>query len=281
MENVDENEYLKEVYDEVYKNGQEKFHTHLPLDLIYSEVYKAVRNHINKKRILDLGCGEGSFLNKYVTLEEPSEIHGYDFSEVGIKKAKEHELAILRKIYYRCISFKDLKFEIEENISLEKDYFDVVTSIGVIEHLDNPEVIFYLANKFLKPGGLFVLEHPNFLNIRGIIWGALEIFVGAKMSKTDKQMILPDKIFEYMNYYDFECEKVLTFDHDRGMYTDMVQDFTKRLKLAMEGKVEDLDTKLVKFFDYLKFVANDKIFPYAPANGAEILWSFRKKNKEE
>ena len=172
-----QNEELKMLYNKIYEEGQENFHSSIPIDLIFSEVYKMIRNNINGTKILDLGCGDGSFLNRFCVLENPKEVHGYDFSEVGIKKAKEHELAILRKIYYRCISFEDLKFEIEENISLEKDYFDVVTSIGVIEHLDNPELIFYLANKFLKPGGLFVLEHPNFLNMRGVIWKTLELFV--------------------------------------------------------------------------------------------------------
>lgn len=269
-------EELKEIYDEVYKYDKEEFFTS-PLDLIYSETYKMIRNHINKRKILDLGCGDGSFLNRYVTLEEPSEIHGYDYSEIGVQKAKEHELAKLRKIYYRQISFDDLNFEIENNLSLDKESFDVITSIGVIEHLENPEILFYIASKLLKSDGCFVLEHPNFLNLRGVIWKTLELFVGAEMSKTDKQMILPDKIFEYMNKYDFECETINTFDHDRGMYLDMVEDFSKRLKLAMEGKVTDLDNKIVAFFEYLKFVTNEKIFVSGSANGAEILYKFKKK----
>lgn len=272
-----ENEELKEVYNEVYVQGKEIFHSHLPLDLIYSEVYKSVQNHVNKKRILDLGCGDGDFLIKYMTLEEPAEICGYDYSETGINKAQENEVTKERKIYFRQVSFEDLKFEIEEDLSLDKESFDVITSIGVIEHLDNPELLFYVANKLLKSGGCFVLEHPNFLNVRGIIWKALEVFVGAIMSKTDKQMILPDKIFEYMNYYDFDCEVIKTFDQDRGMYSGMVEDFSKRLKLAMEGKVEDLDSKMKEFFTYLKFVTNEKVFPIGAANGAEILYKLWKK----
>lgn len=270
-------ENLREVYNKVYEEGKEVFHSHLPLDLIYSEVYKMIQNHVNKKRVLDLGSGDGDFLIKYMSLEEPLEIVGYDFSEIGIKNSQENEIAKERKMYFRQVSFEDLKFEIEEDSSLDKDYFDVITSIGVIEHLDNPEILFYLANKFLKSGGCFVLEHPNFLNIRGIIWKALEIFINAEMSKTDKHMILPDKIFEYMNYYDFECELVKTFDHDRGMYSNMIEDFSKRLKLAMEGKVDNLDNKIKEFFTYLKFVTNEKVFPISPANGAEVAWKFWKK----
>ena len=269
-------EELREIYNKVYENDKEEFFTS-NLDLIYSEVYKMIKNHINGKKILDLGCGTGNFLTRYATLEEPSELHGYDFSGVGINKAKENEVTALRKIDFRHISFEDLKFEIEENLCLDKEHFDVIASIGVIEHLDNPEILFYIANKLLKSGGYFVLEHPNFLNLRGVIWKTLELFVGAEMSKTDKQMILPDKIFEYINRYDFECETILTFDQERGMYLDMVRDFVTRLKLSMEGKVADLDAKIVAFFDYLKFVTNERIFISGPANGAEILYKFRKK----
>ena len=266
---------LKEVYNKVYEEENEEFS--YPKDLIYSEVYKQIRSYINKKKILDLGCGEGDFIQRFLTLELAFEMHGYDFSETGIKKAKEKARDLIdRKIYYRAISFEDLKFEIEENLVVDRD-FDVITSIGIIEHLDNPEILFYIASKLLKSGGYFVLEHPNFLNLRGVIWKTLELFVGAEMSKTDKQMILPDKIFEYMNRYDFECETILTFDQDRGMYNRMIEDFSTRLKLSMEGKVVDLDNKIVAFFGYLKFVTNDRILTYGNANGAEILYKFRKK----
>lgn len=121
------------------------------------------------------------------------------------------------------------------------------------------------------------MEFPNFLNLRGVIWKALEVFAKAEMSKTDKQMILPDKIFEYMNYYDFECETIITFDHDRGMYAGMVDDFSTRLKLALDGKVDNLDNKIQEFFSFLKFVTNERIFSYGSANGAEILYKLRKK----
>lgn len=275
-------EILKELYDEIYEEGKETFHT-FSLDLIYSEMYKTIRSFLNHRKILDLGCGDGDFLKRFVSLEEPLEVHGYDFSETGIEKAKIGDELTLRNIpnIYRNISFEELKFELDEGFSTEEKYFDIITSIGVIEHLDIPEILFYLVDKLLKDDGVFVLEHPNFLNVRGIIWKTLEIFVGAEMSKTDKHTILPDKVFEYMEKYNLECEKIITFDHSRGLYDRMVEDLSKRIKLALEGKVEDLDNKVKMFLNYLQFITHEKVFIPSPANGAEVIYVIHRKEVKE
>jgi len=271
-------EELKEIYDKIYEEGKETFHT-FSLDLIYSEVYKVIKTHLSNRKILDLGCGDGDFLKRFVTLESPKELHGYDFSEVGIGKCKiiDETTPDTIKNIYRNISLEDLKFEILNDVCEELNYFDIITSIGVIEHLENPEILFYLADKLLTKDGMFVLEHPNFLNIRGVIWKTLEIFLGAEMSKTDKHTIMPDRVFSYMEKYNFECERIITFDHNRGLYDRMVEDLSKRIKLALADKVENVEEKVKSFLDYLQFITHEKVFIPSPANGAECIWVFRRK----
>ncbi len=241
--------------------------------LIYSHVYKMIKNHIINKKVLDLGCGNGDFLLKYCTLEETSEIHGYVDSRELWKMTDTTEG---KKIYLRTVNFEDLKFEIEEDLCIDRD-FDVITSIGVIDYMEDPSLLFYIANKLLKPGGYFVLEYTNFLNMRGIIWEVLKLFLNVEIPKTGKYTIMPDKIFEYMKKYDFECEVIQTFDHSRGMYKRMVDDFIESLKISLEGKVENLDSKIIEFFNFLNIVANEKVFPVSPANGAKIIYKLRKK----
>jgi len=275
-------EELKELYNEVYEEGKETFHT-FSLDLIYSEVYKVIKTHLSNRKILDLGCGDGDFLKRFVTLENISEMYGYDFSEVGIDRCKviDETTPDTIKNLYRNISFEDLKFEIEEGLSTEEGYFDIITSIGVIEHLEDPEILFYLVDKLLTKDGMFVLEHPNFLNVRGVIWKTLEIFLGAEMSLTDKHAIMPDRIFDYMEKYNLECERIITFDHSRGLYDRMVEDLSKRIKLALVDKVENVDEKVKSFLDYLQFITHEKVFIPSPANGAECIWVFKRKEINE
>jgi len=275
-------EELKELYNEVYEEGKETFHT-FSLDLIYSEVYKVIKTHLSNRKILDLGCGDGDFLKRFVTLENISEMYGYDFSEVGIDRCKviDETTPDTIKNLYRNISFEDLKFEIEEGLSTEEGYFDIITSIGVIEHLEDPEILFYLVDKLLTKDGMFVLEHPNFLNVRGVIWKTLEIFLGAEMSLTDKHAIMPDRIFDYMEKYNLECERIITFDHSRGLYDRMVEDLSKRIKLALVDKVENVDEKVKSFLDYLQFITHEKVFIPSPANGAECIWVFKRKETND
>ena len=275
-------EELKEIYDKIYEEGKETFHT-FSLDLIYSEVYKVIKTHLSNRKILDLGCGDGDFLKRFVTLENISEMYGYDFSEVGIDRCKviDETTPDTIKNLYRNISFEDLKFEIEEGLSTEEGYFDIITSIGVIEHLEDPEILFYLVDKLLTKDGMFVLEHPNFLNVRGVIWKTLEIFLGAEMSLTDKHAIMPDRIFDYMEKYNLECERIITFDHSRGLYDRMVEDLSKRIKLALVDKVENVDEKVKSFLDYLQFITHEKVFIPSPANGAECIWIFKRKETNE
>ena len=270
---------LNETYNEIYSNGKEEYHSG-NLTLIYSEVYKAIRNHVNGKKILDLGSGDGTFLTNYVTLQEPEEMFGIGFSKEGVNIAQNNIISKERKIRFECKSFESIEDELKFNSCLDKNYFDIITSIGVIEHLDRPELLFYLANKLLKPGGMFIFEHPNFLNIRGLIWKTLEIFLEAEMSLTDKHTILPDFIFSNIEKYNFKCESIKTFHHERGMMSEMVsEDYVKRLPLALKGKIEEskIEGKVKEFFDYLRFITNDKVFTFSPANGSEIIYTLTKK----
>ncbi len=278
MEEIDIDNRLEEFYDEVYEEGKETFYD-FSKDLIYSEVYKTIKNKlISKGKLLDLGCGDGDFLKRYVMLAEPEEVHGYDFSGVGIQKAKEDAP---KSIKFRDISLEELKFEIKEEFYEELNSFNIITSIGVIEHLEDPEILFYLVDQLLsKEDGIFVLEHPNFLNVRGVIWKTLEIFVDAQMSLTDRHTMMPDKIFEYMEKYNLECEKIRTFDHSRGLYDRMVEDLSKRIKLALADRVENLDTKVTQFLDYLQFITHEEVFISSPANGAEVIWVIKRKGSK-
>ena len=105
-------------------------------------------NADKKIRILDLGCGNGSFSNILDRL-------GYDV--VGVEES-DSGIAIAREYYPDCqfinASIYDLPYdELGSN-------FDVVISVEVIEHLFDPKQLIKAAKKCVKPGGTIVLTTP-------------------------------------------------------------------------------------------------------------------------
>jgi 2-polyprenyl-3-methyl-5-hydroxy-6-metoxy-1,4-benzoquinol methylase len=99
-------------------------------------------------RILDLGCGNGSFSN---VLDR----FGYDV--VGVEES-ESGVAIAQQQYPDCkfieASIYDLPYS-----QLEPE-FDVVISVEVIEHLFDPKQLIRSAKQCLKPGGTIILTTP-------------------------------------------------------------------------------------------------------------------------
>lgn len=100
-------------------------------------------------RILDVGTGRGWFLTEAKKLGW--EVYATEYSEIAIEKLKERGI-------------KTISGKLEEN-SFEKNYFDVITSFEVIEHINNPIEEVKLINSFLRKGGLFYCTTPNFNSV--------------------------------------------------------------------------------------------------------------------
>jgi 2-polyprenyl-3-methyl-5-hydroxy-6-metoxy-1,4-benzoquinol methylase len=99
--------------------------------------------------ILDVGCGDGSFLQQLDTsLKRPYEYHGIDYSEYQVRKAQA-----LPYEFRRC--------NLEEGIPYDDASFDLVYSGEVIEHIYNPDRMLEECWRVLKPGGLLLVSTPN------------------------------------------------------------------------------------------------------------------------
>lgn len=95
-------------------------------------------------RVLDIGCGyNGALLSKLSP--DISEGVGIDVS-VGKKKIAEN-----------------IKLISQNNAKLPRDYFDLVTCLAVVEHLENPKVILTKAYKSLKKNGKLILTTPSLI----------------------------------------------------------------------------------------------------------------------
>lgn len=98
-----------------------------------------------KKKIIDIGCGEG-FKTQWMAKE--GEAVGIDISEENISFARKKYSGV----DYRVMDAEYLEFE--------DGYFDRAYCLDVMEHVDNLEKVIIEIRRVLKPGGEFVVNVP-------------------------------------------------------------------------------------------------------------------------
>ena len=112
----------------------------------YNELLDQLEEYRSSNRILDLGCGYGSFLE--VAKSRGWEVYGVELAKEAVEVCEGKGI----NMYHGEIS--DCDFEAET--------FDVVVSIEVIEHLIDPNTLIDTGKHLLKKGGLFYITTPNF-----------------------------------------------------------------------------------------------------------------------
>lgn len=105
------------------------------------------------KKVLEIGCAKGKQLI-YFAKEFGYEVYGVDYSLKGVELAKQNlNLAEVEGI----ILCEDI-FQ----TSLKEESFDIVYSMGLVEHFENPADIIDIHIKLLKKGGILLITIPNF-----------------------------------------------------------------------------------------------------------------------
>ena len=119
-------------------------------DKLFSELSKSLDLQQQKFKIIDLGCGTGTFTKKLSLLS--NKVYGCDISSKSIKRAIS---------FYPEINFSTQNIE---NLSFENDFFDVVIFSGVLHHFDDLHKPLMEAKRILKPDGLIFSFDPNLQN---------------------------------------------------------------------------------------------------------------------
>ena len=129
--------------------GDEKFYNSFQeIDWYYmneKEEYQYAKKFIkNNNKVLEVGCGKGAFArivptNCYV---------GLDLSEKAKKMASKDGVKIKNE-------------SIELHAQNHKNYYDVVCSFQVLEHVSNPFSFLNSSIQTLKKGGLLIIAVPS------------------------------------------------------------------------------------------------------------------------
>ncbi|HZY72613.1 MAG TPA: class I SAM-dependent methyltransferase [Edaphobacter sp.] len=99
-------------------------------------------------RILDYGCGEGSFLKACRRRFPTATLVGYEMSADLCKRAADQSGARVTPDFSALATTGE-------------DGYDLITAWGVLEHCPEPEGIIKRLYSLLKPGGTMVVMVPN------------------------------------------------------------------------------------------------------------------------
>ncbi len=118
-------------------------------------------------RVLDVGCGDGMFLDALDREHRGLDLHGLDFSIDRLAQAKNDRLQLKQ-----C--------DISQGLPIEGASFDVVYSGEVVEHLFDPDAYIREIARVLKRGGRLLLTTPNlaaWYNRGLLLFGVQPLFI--------------------------------------------------------------------------------------------------------
>lgn len=171
--------------------GQSNQSIHEGVWLLFTEFYH------DKSKVIDIGCGSGDFLRRVKEINPESQIEGAD------AKSYSDEFLI------REIDFNG-KFPYGENT------FDLITSIEVIEHIENSRHFLREILRVLRPGGKLILSTPNNESIRSLISFALRGYFSAFGPKDYPAHINPIFEFDIQNI----CSELSNANLQKVIYLD-------------------------------------------------------------
>jgi len=160
-------------------------------------------------RFLDLGCGTGEFMNMVANMDGKVKVWGIDVSNLAINGVKEKGL----KGFIRDINWQKLPFP--------SQFFDVIYSGDVIEHLIDPDFMIKEVRRVLKKGGVLILTTPNlasWYNRLLLLFGIQPVFSEVSTKKIfgrpGDQVVGHLRLYtlkslkEFLSYYGFKTIKI-------------------------------------------------------------------------
>ena len=122
----------------------------------YNELLDSFEKYRKTNNIIDVGCGDGYFLAE--AAKRGWKVFGTEFTEEAIRVCE------MKNISMKMGSIKAEMYP--------ADFFDIITSFEVIEHINNPIEETHIYKTILRPGGIVYLTTPNFNSVSRLVLGA-------------------------------------------------------------------------------------------------------------
>jgi len=257
------NKELETFYQSVYLKGEKKHFTPFVTKGITSTEAKEVIKEMKwkGKRVLDVGCGTGNFARE-IAKKDAKYVLGIDYADEAIKIAEKNNKE------------KNLKFKKLDVIKLDEK-FDIIVSIGTIEHMDNPIKIIKKLKSCLNKNGKIILTTPNWTNPRGYVLMTLYFLFNAPITLADLHYLTPNEHLKMAKKVNMKL-KWRTIEASWGNGKIMIKDFEKRIPNIMKDMDKKIDKKRIKIF--LKWLKNNvsDMDNSLPQNGAIGLYVYSK-----
>lgn len=154
--------YQKGRYQKSVSSERRKYLQNL-VDLLKEELL-----NFNPQIILDTGCGDGLLAELLKNLTG-AKVYGVDISKKGLELVQKRGIVVK-------------KFDLNYGIPFSDDFFDLIISNQVIEHLLDPDFFLKECERVLCLGGHLILTTPNlaaWYNRLLLLFGIYPIFLEA------------------------------------------------------------------------------------------------------
>jgi SAM-dependent methyltransferase len=146
--------------------------------------------------VLEIGCAPGKWL-VFLAREIGLKPSGIEYTSAGMKATlRNFDMLGVESGFVRDGDF----FQIEP-----QPRFDVVISLGFIEHFLEIESVFRRHLEWLKPGGTLVIGVPNFRGIYGPIQAVLDKTI---LDKHNLKIMSPEALAELGNIQGLRIESI-------------------------------------------------------------------------
>lgn len=236
-----QNKNLKQFYNSVYTKGEKKHYTSLFLsgDKIPPAKAEVLKEIVWKgKWVLDAGCGTGELAFEIAKCGA-ARVLGVDYSEPAVKTARE--LYVHKNLEFSCA-----------DISGIKEKFDVVASLGTLEHLDDPFVALKQFSSLLKPKGALIVTCPNWTNVRGYILLSLKFLFDLPITKADLHYLTPVEFEAWAKKLRLKLSW-RTVEQEWGHGKKMIDDLSRRLpNVFRDADMKISDVRIKDFLTWLE-----------------------------
>ena len=265
--NQKRNKKLQNFYNHVYKRGEEKHYTSFVISGTPSAESSEVLKSISwkNKQVLDVGCGTGLF--SYLAAKKGAKVTGIDYSKEAINVAQKSH------------THPNLLFQNFDISNFPTKKFDIIVSLGTLEHMDNPFQILKKFKKFLKNNGKIIITSPNWTNPRGYMLMSLYFLFDAPITLADLHYLTPKDFEIWANKLNMNL-KWNTFDKSWAHGEVLIDDFKRRIPNILSDMKIKYDKK--NSSNLIKWIKKN-ILPFdnsLPHSGATGMYVFTNKKSK-